>query len=1731
MANAGASIEAVLTLNSTGFNQGITKSIEALSKFEQSIGSFKKNTSNFDTALRNLQTSLQVLTQEINNFNIQAKKLSEFSKFATSINKVSNALKTLSSSEIDAVQSMNLINNMFNAFKGSLNGVEVTVKGVSSSVKELANSENQLAPSSERVAVATKQYDEAVKLSLPSTRSLITANRDLANAERQVASASNQESASVQKSSASKEKGVASSNKLASANKNLANSFSMLRSGITLVGSMIAYNFVHNLAMATTETINAKSEMNGYFQMLGYGKRQVDDFNNALEETIKKFPRLNKYALGETISSIGVEFELTTAEMKKAMPVVSMITSEYLRAGRNVNEASLAVKDILQGEFQRLSRETGVKGDQLKEAGWSGDKNDVMGLLEALDKVGKSRNWDTFVQKANSLNDAVLIMQNRFSEWSADLVERFQPAIVGAFNDIMVVAGDFGKALNGVLDWLGGSGLGQSIVKWGGLATAIGLVSSALIAYRTGANLTQIAQMGLVKSIIATTLGLEGEAVAEHGVVGAMLLQNEAIDVNTLKEYGRLNSIVAVVTGLEAEEVATIGKTKALIGSLAGVDMAILKEEGLAVALLESSTQMEVAKLRAMGLGKQMGLLAVSIGLPLAVIGAFTGALVLQAIEISNTTETYKKFTDMLQNGNQIINDAKSEVDSLTNSKKALTEKLATLTEGSYEYEEIASKLKVVNDDLAVATKNYSDAVNSVAWVKHKQELYDEEKAKAQLSAQKEINQALLDYGFNVKEAGQISSQYWNDAINGWDQHYETLQKVNLQYSKNATTVKHHLEELNNTELEDKEVKVLIRGIISSGNAVADAKEELGNATSLTEYVDKWFWLQVKQIDHSLKEFDINKAVGGWSEAIGGLAWGLVHAFGDNFIGQFAQGLAKDMGLQGIGVDLGDKIKKPIEDFIVSIPDQIMTLFSVGGIFVKIQDALKSFFNDGFKDFDLLKMITDAIGFKPVSAENGESHLPVADEMYQVIVQPIVDWWNEFMADPLAYIGGSLEYTGLGQLISALMGVSDGMDFTWAWDWVNNNIILPITSTIQTFMADPVSFIGEMGLSVVQLLDSMFPFNIEGTLQWVNTNIIQPFTTGIANGIASIPIVGDILSLLGLIPQTNSDAQSKGSGVGNSIGTGISNMISQIPIVGDILKILGLIPSTNSDAHGKGYGVGENIKKGEKEGHTGLADNIRGEMDNVISILSKKAGEAYSVAYDIGNQILTGIKNALDMHSPSIISRELIANEFGVYIPQAISDSGALAYETAQGYGQQIYDGINSVQTVLGFGDMVEGYESDAQIIASTSETMGLDTTTAFNNMTLAVTTTTNTMQGNVVSSYTTMQQKQNTLLTNMKNSNTTAYNEMYNKSNQSLLQMRTSTENVTQQMTKAWSHMKDQIIASANKLKTDSTAHFNQLSETIGSFYRKIQNPSNWGAGSSKPSGVMTRTATNPTAGRRVASALHGAGGGNSGGKHTGSTTMSIAQIKKLICPNGDCDGLFDGYSSTDRVNVEDFLSMISGEHGFGWNDWSGTHYNYIKNKSDQWSMKSPVIQLMGGIPTDANFKVGEFNNGTPRISFSEFQSMAGSIFSAIPYKLYYDSSWKGSWLGALQAGACNCSDGADALLAFASTCGFSGYKQWGLWGNTGHFWAVINGVPMDTTAWQGGYGWTSPKVRGYGGVDVMRANHSPKFDTTGNTVNITIEMNDSVIYGVDDLDDRIKGATKEAMREQFNDPYGVAL
>ena len=340
---------------------------------------------------------------------------------------------------------------------------------------------------------------------------------------------------------------------------------------------------------------------------------------------------------------------------------------------------------------------------------------------------------------------------------------------------------------------------------------------------------------------------------------------------------------------------------------------------------------------------------------------------------------------------------------------------------------------------------------------------------------------------------------------------------------------------------------------------------------------------------------------------------------------------------------------------------------------------------------------------------------------------------------------------------------------------------------------------------------------------------------------------------------------------------------------------------------------------------------------------------------------------------------------------------------------------------------------------------------------------------------------------------------------------MKDSVKGVIDQMTQAWTTMKDKILDSAKLIYDGVKKKFDDVGNTLKDFFSKLQDPSKWGAG--HPS--MSRS-PRPATARRLFGRVTTMGGG--------SSRKSGAGISPYTKPNQKVrlSDLVDSIGGNKEVTLSDFLSMFS-EHGFGSWSFHEPTKNYIFNKGKQWKSGSPTIKGIGTI--DSHYQVERFWSGQPKFTWDEFLSVAEAIFSQIPYKFYYDSEWKGSWVGALLSGALNCSDGAEALIALASVFGFGGGTKVHTTtkDGIGHFYANINGHNLDTTNFQNSGSWsplggagTPPRRRGAG---------------FGQTVHVTVDMSNSTVYGVDDLDDRIADGVDKGLQRHMNDPYTVAI
>lgn len=1156
MATAG-NITAVLTLNSSGFQTGLNKSVEAVEKFKttftKTIAPLSKDLLNLESSLAILDKTLTESVSIVQRFNAEMGSTGKLNSFASAINKIANALKILSSSEIDATNSMNLINNMFKAFQSSLNGTEIKIKGVSTALNGLNQSENsvksslsslkssfdssymsaekygmslrnayleeqrqkqnlemltrefnQLARSiqqsiapTEQVATATRQYEQALTVTLPKQREMIMNATGVANAEMREAQAS-------ERVAVSGDKATNSLNRQTTATNRLGKAMSSLRMIGTMVASMMVWNFASNLVKATRETVNAKSEMEGYFQMLNFSTGQVDRFNKALDETVAKFPRLNKYALGETISSIGVEFELTTKEMEKAMPVVSMITSEYLRAGRNVNEASLAVKDILQGEFQRLSRETGVKGDQLKEAGWSGDKTDVMGLLEALDKVGRSRNWDTFVVKANSLNDAVLILQNRFGEWSADMVNVVQPTILSVFNNLMSFGQGLSESLTATWEWLNGGSWEASATQIGLLGGALLTVSQALVQYRTGMGLAQSSQLGLKNQIASLILGLKGQEIAEIGVRNAIMGKILGVKAEVIAERGLTR---AIQEDIIAQKLATIeeqintastgentlakelntlqtkleeASTNGLISAKAKETIenelnTTAKELGTLASIEQEGANIGLtASLYALGTGEiyvagETTALATTMGvlngvIALSPVGWFIGAILALASAfyvlsggLSETWGQMKQFHEVMKDPHDTINTYKNKVNDLT----------TKLEEAKSKYGENSSEAQKLQTKLDNAKETLGGVQGAVEHGVYWNDKYNESFEELGVTMDSSLREVMKGHGYS-KEQIDKAGQLLDSMDTGTNKTYHALQVLVKQQDDAKVSMDDFAKSLDDAGIKGEEATDKLSNY-------AGHLQDLQTHSAIANTTDDWwewlwnsFYAGLDQMWIDMDEFFINFDL---SKLLNENGLSILDSITGFFEGKTL------MDLLGL-----DENKDYIGDFAKWLGDQFGSYDWVGAI------------TSSLTGINVIGAILDAILPAPASASDGSSdHPSFMEDLSNIIGVDVQTWVNNFNSDPLGTLGIQLPPIDIMGLINPLIPTvgNGGFDIGgWLSSLFNiDSIVSTFTTNLQTIFTTASTISTNVGNIFGNLRNIIW-----GHIQTILSNITNTFT-------------------------------------------------------------------------------------------------------------------------------------------------------------------------------------------------------------------------------------------------------------------------------------------------------------------------------------------------------------------------------------------------------------------------------------------------------------------------------------------------------------------------------------------------------------------------------------------------------------------------------------------------------------
>lgn len=709
----------------------------------------------------------------------------------------------------------------------------------------------------------------------------------------------------------------------------------------------------------------------------------------------------------------------------------------------------------------------------------------------------------------------------------------------------------------------------------------------------------------------------------------------------------------------------------------------------------------------------------------------------------------------------------------------------------------------------------------------------------------------------------------------------------------------------------------------------------------------------------------------------------------------------------------------------------------------------------------------------------------------------------------------------------------------------------------------------------LMMLPQQFMLYLQGLWTYLSTFALQLYTqfttaawnavTGFISWICQLPgqvwnwLVQTISTVVGWIPGFTQKAITAGT----DFLKGIIDRIRKIP--GDIWtwlqntsnKVKTWIPSFVQKAQESARKFVDKFKEKVKQ----LPQVMWDELMRIGDKIKNSVGDLVGKIKDLGRQMLDGFKDALGIHSPGYMYHA-IAGEMR-YLDKEILGNRMTLNDATEKLGESMIAGFNkndfnsmsdtynkaisnmntvaptietpttlpdtieSTSTAIGQeGNMMSNMKIPSEQIATDSQMMmnsiSLLTSTVnpqlasidsnLKNISLSSTQGANIVAQNnlqIISSYTQLASMMTQQLDNITNKNKNSWISIKKTTQDNLNSIFKSTKSVTTQMIQAWEKMKTSIISAAQQIKSQSEQRFNSLWNTIRTFYNRIRNPG--GAGSPGTGGSRRGRTSNRSIGSVVRRSVRPLTQVQQNSKMNPITLRPLltgAEIEYMKSPNSNL------------IATPDILRYFDEKgKGAGWEDIVKPNVNWIRNKTNEWKVNGPKIFGKYSTGNDL-FKVKEFENGTPTISYDTFRRMAENVFSQCHYEFYWDSERYGNWVAAAHNGGMNCSDSTDFLIALAHACGLPASKVHGHWNQFGHYWANVAGHKMDTTGWMNRRTWTPAQSHaGSPSKLELTNNDSGTNDNITHSGEITLNLNLN-IDGGNNLDrDSITSIVRETL------------
>ena len=475
------------------------------------------------------------------------------------------------------------------------------------------------------------------------------------------------------------------------ATNSMKDTFSRLDGVFSMMGGMIGYDIASGLVEAGRQAINASQQFDYFAGRLGKSAQDTQQFKQGINDLQKEFKKVNMTSVGSTAMEIAVKNGLqgTNDELMGISRMTAVMSSTFKKEGRTEEDAILAVNDALDGQFRRL-QEIGIKQEDLTKNGWSGDLNDKMGLVNALNKTMKEMGYEETAKDITSLDDAWSALTVAGSKLIETVLIPMMPAIMAVLNGLTNMVSGFNDmpqwfkdlASYGVMGAAGILGIAYAASKLSGVLGSLkgfGGIFGKIFSTGGAAGGAAGGSEASGKGIVAMLKGLKGFGRALLGLVPDIIMASAAVAV-----------IIAVVFALAAEVIVLTKGIQMLIDAMKFGDIDLTDDiEGLKKL---GQAMWEIASI--------LGAMAVA---NIAnIVTQVTGGVLNLAVGLKTIKDAYKK-----------VADAVNEIKDMGDIDQGGLDKLRKLGDAMKSIGDVASGLQQVNGSM-----NVGEAINGfVAWL------------------------------------------------------------------------------------------------------------------------------------------------------------------------------------------------------------------------------------------------------------------------------------------------------------------------------------------------------------------------------------------------------------------------------------------------------------------------------------------------------------------------------------------------------------------------------------------------------------------------------------------------------------------------------------------------------------------------------------------------------------------------------------------------------------------------------------------------------------------------------------------------------------------------------------------------------------------------------------------------------------------------------------------------------